>query len=96
MPWMIVEWSLPPKSWPITSSESEVMVLQRYMAICLGRAISLLLVFEIIWSTEMWKCSETTSMMSCDFSWLVRRDDIGKLPLSDIHSDVSMLEIVEG
>ena len=64
MPWIMVEWSLPPSKEPMESSGISVMVLQRYMAICLGLAISLLLFFEIIWSSEIWKCSETTSMIS--------------------------------
>ncbi len=41
------------------------MFLQRYMAMCLGLVTSLLLLFEIIWSIEISKCSLTFSMMSC-------------------------------
>ena len=40
---MIVEWSRPPSILPISVRDVWVICLHKYMAICLGRAISLLL-----------------------------------------------------
>ena len=65
IPWIMVEWSLPPKREPILSKDASVIFLDRYMAICLGFAISLLLLLDLIWSKVIPKCSQTTSMISC-------------------------------
>jgi hypothetical protein len=41
MEWMTVEWCLPPKLFPISGKLALVSDLERYMAICRGRAMDL-------------------------------------------------------
>ena len=64
IPWIIVEWSRPPNKAPMEAKGVFVNVLHKYMAICLGLAMSLLLFLEIICSNEIWQCSDTASIIS--------------------------------
>ena len=58
-----VEWSLPPKSIPICGKDMFAISLQRYIAICLGNAISFDLFSPDNSSLSMLKYFETVSFI---------------------------------
>ena len=59
-PWIIVEWSRPPRRLPTLLKEYSVSSLQRYINICLGKTISDVLFFELMSAGSILKCSLTT------------------------------------